>query len=306
MGIDTDLAIDRLNDELVCSICRDIVEDPVVIRRCEHHFCGNCIRPWIQANSTCAKDGAPTEEAGLRQPCRFYRNTLADVRLRCPVFGCNTETTYEWFERHKINCRPNPEAFMECAFCHEQHMKNEEDTHKQSCLPFLRDKIAKNELGKNELKREREADKKKYEELERIAKKPRNTRYIMTWDAKFPTAQNHTALFHTLGTYYYTISEKSLLDHGYMTAFLCLEKATNIRKFGIHFFLTTAQKGHVKFNCSLTSDEKVLWQNERPKQLELKCDTAGGAAFFSDDLPSDLPSNVRVVVEVIEWEPTTE
>ena len=36
MGIDTALALDKLDDEFVCTICTDIVVNPVEITKCEH------------------------------------------------------------------------------------------------------------------------------------------------------------------------------------------------------------------------------------------------------------------------------
>jgi len=323
MGIDTALAIDNLKDEFVCSICHDIVVYPVVISKCEHYFCGSCIRPWIQANATCPKDRDPTEEAGLSQPVRFYRNMLAEVRLRCQFSGCNTETTYEGFRRHEANCRKNPDAWMECALCHEKHTNSEEETHKQSCLPFLRDKIAKKELENSELKRKREVDKKKYDDLERMAKKPRNARYIFTWKAELPTPENHTVYKDIIDTCYtwsnhvgnlvHGTKEKKLwfqMDHGEMRLGLGLTKSINRRRICFQFKLKTGKMGNVKFNCSLTSDGKVLWQNERTEQLKVKRNTTDGwtGGHIHDDLPTDLdlPSSLVVVVEVIEWEPNTE
>ena len=48
MGIDSELAVNEVDEELICSICRGILEDPVEIKDCEHMFCDGCIRPSIQ------------------------------------------------------------------------------------------------------------------------------------------------------------------------------------------------------------------------------------------------------------------
>jgi len=322
MGIDTALAIDKLEDEFVCSICHDILHDPIVISRCEHYFCNNCIRPWIQANSTCPKDRDPTQEAGLSQPFRFFRNKLAEVRLRCQFPGCNTETTYEGFEAHKSNCRENPAAWKACAFCHVKHLIYEEDAHKKGCIPYLHDKIARSESEKQELEKEfrrkREADKK---EIERVAKKSRTMRYIFTWNAKFPNPENH---HDACAVCYYTwqnhvgnlVSGTSRparqlfqLDHGEMAVGLCLVKRTDQREIciQIQFYLTTCKKARVKFNVSLSLAGKVLWQKERTEELEVEDNKTGWTGGgINDDLPSDLPSKLLVVVEVLEWEPNTE
>jgi len=350
MGIDTGLAIDQLEDEFVCSICHDILQDPVMISRCEHYFCGSCIRQWIQANSVCPKDRDPAEEAGLAQPCRFFRNKLADVRLRCQFSECNAETTHAGFERHKNQCRHNPDAWMECEFCQGKHMKDEEDTHKNSCVPFLRDTIDKKESEKKELemefRRKREADKKQYdEEIERMTKKSRTMRYIFTWNAQFPTPQNHMAT-NTMAskkTYYtwnhnvrnlaiwdwdrtlkrITRGHSFRLDHGTMAVGLVLKKGTckrtDKRCICSQFYLYTGKNVRVKFNVSLSSNGEVLWQKERTEELEVGSNVKDGLSWswtgrngldyiqqFADDLPSDLPSNLLVLVEVIEWEPNAE
>jgi len=337
MGIDTGLAIGEFDDEFVCSICTDIVQNPVVIPACDHYFCDSCIRPWVQSNSNCPIDRDPVEEAALTRPCRYFRNKLARVHFRCEFTGCDSETAYEVFEVHKNSCRYNPDALMECNFCHVYHKIIEEDAHKKSCIPFLHDTIAKNELEKNKLKREHK------EELERVVKKARTSRYILSWNAKFPTTTNHQ---YKDGFYYCTWNHytgnlvggaavktkpKFMLDHGAMEVGLTLDrtgKHMNERGIVINFYLTPAKKGPkiksarvkykvvqiqlsntvVKYSCSLISDQgskcqgKVLWQKERIAHL----DVCWKSITQSYDLPSDLPSKLLVVVQIIEWEPKCE
>ena len=48
MGINIELVVGEIPEELKCPICHDLFEDPKEIKRCEHAFCNNCIRPWIQ------------------------------------------------------------------------------------------------------------------------------------------------------------------------------------------------------------------------------------------------------------------
>merc|ERR1712233_70739 len=73
------------------------------------------------------------------------------------------------------------------------------------------------------------------------------------------------------------------------------------------FWLTSGKKGRVKLNYLLSSAGKVLWQKERTEELEVESNDENGwtGADINDDLPSDLPSNLLVTVEVIEWEPNT-
>ena len=48
MGIDSELMDAKVDEEFICSICTEILENPVEIKDCEHIFCDECIRPWIQ------------------------------------------------------------------------------------------------------------------------------------------------------------------------------------------------------------------------------------------------------------------
>jgi hypothetical protein len=144
----------------------------------------------------------------------------------------------------------------------------------------------------------------------------------LTWNAKFPTPQNHTL---KTNNYYYTWNNhvgnlvnrtlkkypKFKLDHGEMAVGLCLKKGTDERCICIQFFLTTGKKGRVKFNVSLSLNRMVLWQTVTiTEELEVinndRLGWTGGHINYV--LPSDIPNllpNLLVTVEVIEWEPTS-
>jgi hypothetical protein len=35
-----------INEEFICSICHDVLKDPLVIDPCDHIFCSECIKTW--------------------------------------------------------------------------------------------------------------------------------------------------------------------------------------------------------------------------------------------------------------------
>ena len=46
MGIDRDLVLTSFGgviEELVCAICTDILEQPIMLKNCQHHICTTCI-----------------------------------------------------------------------------------------------------------------------------------------------------------------------------------------------------------------------------------------------------------------------
>jgi len=241
---------------------------------------------------------------------------LAKLKVRCPV--CSDETTHGDFDRHVKNCPQNSDAAIGNV---EYTVKDEELSCENSCVPylcFLEQKIATLEL-------EKETENKHFEkEIERLVKGVSGSRkspYILTWNAKFPTPQNHQMniddFYCTWNNYVGNLVDGTKkrnvlrtsfkLDHGEMDVGLYLDKETDERNIHIQFWLTSGKKGRVKLNYSLSSAGKVLWQKERTEELEVESNDENGwtGADINDDLPSDLPSNLLVTVEVIEWEPNT-
>ena len=44
MGIDTDLIVGNYGrEDFICGICHDLLEDPIILKKCEHSFCRVCI-----------------------------------------------------------------------------------------------------------------------------------------------------------------------------------------------------------------------------------------------------------------------
>jgi len=119
MGIAFDLAVGQVDEEFVCPVCKDILVNPVEIKGCEHVFCDGCIRGALQINPTCPVDRKAVEESDLGQPRRYFRNMLANLKLRCPF--CSDETTHGDFERHKTNCPRNPDAAIACTCCNVEY-----------------------------------------------------------------------------------------------------------------------------------------------------------------------------------------
>jgi hypothetical protein len=46
----------KVNEEFVCVICQDVLEEPVMVSICEHIFCDGCIRGWILEKKECPVD----------------------------------------------------------------------------------------------------------------------------------------------------------------------------------------------------------------------------------------------------------
>lgn len=69
MGFDVTRFVGETSEELICSICSEILEDPLTTE-CEHLFCRRCIADWLRDNRTCPIDRLYIHQRNLRQAPR--------------------------------------------------------------------------------------------------------------------------------------------------------------------------------------------------------------------------------------------
>ena len=116
MGYPTDLFPDseNLSDEFLCTICHDVLQDPVVIELCEHIFCKTCITKWAENSFTFPLDRHETE--AMKKAPRFFLNLLNDLVVHCPFVaaGCQVPLTLGELDGHKEECEYNPENKQQC------------------------------------------------------------------------------------------------------------------------------------------------------------------------------------------------
>ena len=70
---------DKIVEELICTICTDIIKDPVQTN-CEHTFCRECITRWLEGGQrTCPEDREQLTSNDLR-PVSYTHLTLPTNR----------------------------------------------------------------------------------------------------------------------------------------------------------------------------------------------------------------------------------
>ena len=73
--------------ELICSICTDVVEDPVQTEF-DHIFCRDCINEWLQkGNGTCPVERHVISQDSLKSPNRIIKQILNNLIIRCKSYG---------------------------------------------------------------------------------------------------------------------------------------------------------------------------------------------------------------------------
>lgn len=65
-----------------CAICFGIVKKAVVVKACEHLFCGECLDDWVRNNKSCPVDRASLKTSDLVEPSRFFRNQYNRLKMK--------------------------------------------------------------------------------------------------------------------------------------------------------------------------------------------------------------------------------
>lgn len=124
--LDAKAAAEEMNAGGMCSCCRNLLRDPVMLYSCSHVFCRKCITTW----TTTLTDGKPN------QTCPYCRTSLSlwseediaewewfpvwqlnwctyqmplgvrSLRMKCvnEHLGCHVVSTYDTFEQHHQVC----------------------------------------------------------------------------------------------------------------------------------------------------------------------------------------------------------
>ncbi|XP_071594066.1 RING finger protein 151-like isoform X2 [Heliangelus exortis] len=105
MGYDIERFVGYVNEGLLCSICHDVLEDPLQAP-CEHAFCTACIHGWLVHHSNCPEDRQTVDVSLLRPLYRYMKNDLNRLQLRCKnrEHGCVMICSLESIERHEREC----------------------------------------------------------------------------------------------------------------------------------------------------------------------------------------------------------
>ena len=128
-----------VDEELICSICSGVLEEPLRVKKnqkivpaiknshkieqvsltqvyifsfyqistCEHAFCAACIHEWLLRHSTCPVDREPITNDQLKQVPRLLRNLLSRLQIACDnaIYGCQAVVALEQLSNHLQECQ---------------------------------------------------------------------------------------------------------------------------------------------------------------------------------------------------------
>ncbi|XP_014760436.2 E3 ubiquitin-protein ligase NRDP1 isoform X2 [Drosophila ananassae] len=116
MGFDLPYIVGHVDEELICPICADILEDPVQSCGCEHAYCRACIDKWMQQKQICPVDRSDLLPGHLVPVSRLMRNMLSRLKIKCSFAenGCSQLLALEEYRSHVAGCEHNPKVVVEC------------------------------------------------------------------------------------------------------------------------------------------------------------------------------------------------
>ncbi|KAK2702905.1 E3 ubiquitin-protein ligase NRDP1-like [Artemia franciscana] len=116
MGINIDRFVGDVDSNFVCSICNDVLEDPLQAPKCEHSFCKLCILTWLNTNHSCPLDRKKLTVVDLRPVSRILRSLLLRLTLTCnnQIHGCPAIVVLEQLETHLLECSFDPKRLVSC------------------------------------------------------------------------------------------------------------------------------------------------------------------------------------------------
>lgn len=103
----------NIEHDATCSICKNIVLDPVECNKCENHYCTRCIQIWKSSTSNTSKCPNKCSNSEFKEPSRFYKNSINKLEFNCEK-ECGKVISYEEYVKHVNSCKGN---IVPCPTC---------------------------------------------------------------------------------------------------------------------------------------------------------------------------------------------
>jgi len=132
--LNTDLILpqfENLCEELICSICLNLVWDPIACIKCTSPFGKKCLESWLKRDNRCPIENSIFEG---REVTSLTRRLMSKIQLYCSnkQYGCNEIVDYEDFYKHSNSCKYMP---YKCPYkeCNVRGKRNEMLSHMRVC-----------------------------------------------------------------------------------------------------------------------------------------------------------------------------
>ena len=98
----------KLSPTLQCSICLDLVMDPVQCSQCTKLFCKECIDGWLKNSVQCPNKHIFKKKDVIDD---WIKKTLDRIFIKCPYKKCNGSYAYSQWRNHIKICISKSQGF---------------------------------------------------------------------------------------------------------------------------------------------------------------------------------------------------
>ena len=138
-GYEDERFVTKVDHNLHCVICTEVLKDPVQCRRNEHHFCRNCIVEHLKHSRTCPTCKDPLTVETLVRAQRFLASTLSSLKIYCDNSkrGCRAVVELGSLNNHVASCGFSP---VPCSNdqCDEIISRRDKEIHENKICGFRR------------------------------------------------------------------------------------------------------------------------------------------------------------------------
>lgn len=107
MGFDLNRFVTKVEPDLKCSICLNVLESPVVAM-CGHVFCRGCMHPWLNSLAARGEPGScpvcrkKLTKKALTEASLPLRGFLARLEIKCDneFYGCKSVVQFGDLSHH--------------------------------------------------------------------------------------------------------------------------------------------------------------------------------------------------------------
>ena len=138
LGYDEERFQSTVNENFHCSICYNVMKDPVMCRRNGHCFCRGCITKHITRNAhTCPNCADELTVETLAEVPRIVKNYLNELSIRCDHYdrGCRELVQLQNLQRHVAECGFSP-VVCQNQGCGETISKRDRTYHESELCQF--------------------------------------------------------------------------------------------------------------------------------------------------------------------------
>ena len=109
-GYDEERFVTTVNQNFICSICFNVLMDPVLCPRNHHCFCRACITKHLENSQRCPTCADELTVETLAEPQRMVKDILNELNIRCVYKsrGCQEIVQLQYIDQHEATCGFTP------------------------------------------------------------------------------------------------------------------------------------------------------------------------------------------------------